>query len=140
MIEIREYKDGDYEALDDCIEPFAGHCDTSDIKEIGVHLTAIKDGIPICTGGVVFMSDTEGEIWFRAAKDFSKTPIAMMRVLKETFSAIVDCCEINRYIARVQDRFPSGQRLVEKLGFNQVGTRDVFGFKYRIYEWVQQDC
>ena len=55
MIEIREYKDGDYEALDDCIEPFAGHCDTSDIKEIGVHLTAIKDGIPICTGGVVFM-------------------------------------------------------------------------------------
>ena len=140
MIEIRMYEDGDYEAIDDCVEPFAGHCDTSEMNEIGVHFTVTEDGKPIGTGGVVYITDDEGEVWLRLSKEFIAKPITMMRIVREGFGLVKECCGLRVVTAKVQEKFSEGKRLVERFGFRSDGKLiSVFGFKYRIYKWVQQD-
>ena len=128
------YKDGDYEAILDKIEPIAGECDFSTIRERGMYLTMTKEGVPIGCGGVIMTSDTEGELWIKISRFMCQKPVTLMRVLKAGLEIIEKSFELDRITARVFEGFDSGSRLVSVLGFNS--TSEIVD-KYRIYEkWL----
>ena len=134
MIEIREYKDGDYEALDDCVEG-VGLGEINEVLPISILATATQDGEPIIVGGLVFADETLA--WVRLSSKASIKHTAV-RIIRESFKIMADACEVDELTAYVRDSFPEGEKMARAIKMNP--TEDFMQdgeFTYRKYTWTQ---
>ena len=137
-IQIRHYKDGDYESIQECVEPFVKSGNFDIIRDCGVYLTITNNDIPVGCGGVIFTEIDEGEMWLRLSPELCRMPVLLMYALDAGYNIIVDSMEIKRLTARVNTNFSKGQRLSERFKFQPTNEVLQIGDQtYRIYEqWL----
>ena len=136
---LRKYQDGDYEAIQDSVEPMTVQGDINLVKDLGVHLTATEGGSVVAVGGIIMTGDDEGEVWLKLSKNNLNKRI-LARILKEGYIILRDSFGLSRLTAKVQEGFCSGIRLATAFGFKPTDeTIDISEYHYRIYEqWLTQ--
>jgi hypothetical protein len=137
-MKLREYRDGDYEAIQDCVEPGVIEGDFSDIKDRGVYLTVTIDDRPVACGGITLISDDEGEIWLKLSKEAMSRSIIMLRIFRAGLKIIRDSFGDIEIKARVLDGFEKGMKMAEHFGFNEDSIEKIADRVYRIYKWQTQ--
>lgn len=134
-ISIRMYEDGDYESITDCVEPMSHLGSFDAIRDRGVYFTATGDGKPIGCGGIVLIDDDEGEIWLRLSKTICKYPVILVRILKSAKEILDKTFGFKRLVAKVQDDFEPGKRVVRFFGFDKTDkTETICDVQYRVYQ------
>jgi hypothetical protein len=122
MIETRPFRDEDYEAIQDAVEPFAGTKDVVGIKDRGVSITA-TDGDVMACGGILYTSDTEGLAWMKISKGCKHNAFTWARTIREVFSLMVKATELNVF-TYVIDGFEEGDRLARAIGLSKTDEKE----------------
>ncbi len=132
---IRMYKDGDYEAIEDCIEPFGKVGYFEDIKDRGVYLTVEDNNKVIGCGGVVMTTDDEGVVWLTLSYDIAEKKLTLIRLLKEGLKIILESFNLKRITAKIQEGYEKGERMARWFGFRPTDeVVKAFTLNYRTYE------
>lgn len=136
MIQLRYYKEGDYESIQ-AVEPELVKGDFSEIIDKGVYFTAVDDDKPIGCGGIIFTGEDSGEVWLTLSESFVKKPVLFIRILEAGYALLKDSLEIKKITAKVNAKFNKGCRLIRHFGFNKVREETINGVQYGIYErWL----
>ena len=114
MIEIRLYEKGDWNKIDDAIEPFMPtHADFDSVAKRGVAVTAMDGDKAMACGGVELTNDKEGTVWVKVSKACAKRPVLWARTIKDTFRLMTESVghiEIYTYVLK---DFCKGEKLAK---------------------------
>lgn len=131
MIELREYKIEDWNAIQDAIEPFclAG----SDLSRTtqGIAITATDGDVAAC-GGIVYQED-EGLAWMKMSRKCKKNAYMWARTIKEAFKLMLDAVDMKVH-TYILDGFCDGERVARAIGMEKTDTtREIDGNVYYKY-------
>lgn len=132
MIEIREYKEGDYESIVQCKEG-VGFMDMKDVLPSSILATLTDNKIPIVVGGITLLDRPTA--WARV-QDGIKLKHTVVRIIKESIRIIAKESGIDEYVSYIKDGFIQGDRLASAIGMKETEEKqEYYGNTYKVYSW-----
>ena len=136
-IRLREFKQGDIEAIEDLVEPFA----TEEILKVteGLSMTMTSDGKPVACGGVAARDEDSAEVWIVASKSLLAGSLAvrfrLLHALMEVFNMVIKTLDYPLLYAAILDGFDRGERLAKLFKFEKMDqTLERDGHTYHYYK------
>lgn len=120
----RLYKDSDWVAITDAVEPFSlllPNDSFSDISQRSVAVTGVEDGKIMACGGITFISDTEGLVWVKVSTKCRKAAYMWARSIRETFFVMLDSIGDIKISTYVLKDFCKGDKLAKMIGLKNTG-------------------
>jgi len=139
MIRLREYRDGDIDAISDAIESTVLDSQCRELYNDGLFVTLEKDGKPVATGGLVIKDENTAEAWAKVdvsigSKSERKALHRLLRAFSEALELISESLGFPVVYACVQDGFKGGERFARALKFERIEESfDKDGKQYNYY-------
>ena len=125
MIQVRPYRDGDLDAINNAIESgvLDSHC--REIENQGLFLTLELNESPFAVGGLVMTDEDTAEAWAKVDMDIMsnsglKLRVELVRAFSDALDMIGECLDFPVIYSVVKDGFIKGDRLARVLGFKQI--------------------
>jgi len=140
MITLRPYKDSDWKAITDAVEPFSPLLPSDsfmDISKRSVAVTGVEDGEIMACGGITFTTNEEGLVWVKVSTKCGQNGYTWARAIREVFTALMDSIAELQVSTYVVDNFCKGDRLAKMIGLKNTGKfQEYKGNKYYKYTAV----
>ncbi len=134
MIELRLYKDSDWSAIKDAVEPFSPLLPNGSFSERSLAVTGIENDKIMACGGITFLNDTEGLIWVKISEKCKHSAYRWARTIRETFTAMTDSIGDITISTYVIEGFCKGDKLARMIGLKNTGKfQEYKGNKYYKY-------
>lgn len=132
---VRMYQKGDFDAIEDCVEPMGRPSSEDVILESSVSMTVEDDGIPVVCGGVVYDTESNGIVWLKLSEKASHKMVKIMRLIDAGFRIITESFGFDTITARVNEKFKVGHKFAMRFGFIPTDeTVKIFSDTYRTYK------
>ena len=129
MIELRKYKNSDWQEIKDAVEPFSPLLPSDSflhIAERSVAITGVEDGEIMACGGITFLSNTEGLVWVKVSKQCRKQAYKWARTIRETFSVMMESIDLLNVSTYVVNGFCKGDRLARMIGLKKTDKTEKY--------------
>ena len=140
MITLRPYKDEDWKAITDAVEPFSPLLpgdSFADIAKRSVAVTGMEDGEIMACGGITFTSNDEGMVWVKVSTKCKRSGYTWARTIKEVFNAMMDSVAELQISTYVLSDFCKGDKLARMIGLKKTSEKEEYkGNKYYKYTAV----
>ena len=130
---IRKYRDSDWKAITDAVEPFSPLIPSDAFKDIAkrsVAVTGVEGGEVMACGGITYISNTEGLVWVKVSEKCKRNAYKWARTIRETFSIMLDSVDVN-VSTYVLEGFCKGDRLARLIGLKR--TKEIEEYNGQIY-------
>jgi hypothetical protein len=130
-MEVREYRQEDYFAIQDAVEPFCTTEGDASLLGNGIAVTAI-DGDAMACGGIAY-TEEGGIVWVKVSMKCKDKAYAWARTIKEIFNLMIESVDVpvSTYVLK---GFCRGDRLARSIGMKKTNEiREVNGNVYYKY-------
>ncbi len=106
MIELRKYKDSDWQEITDAVEPFSPLLPNDTflhISDRSVAITGVEDGKVMACGGITFTSNDTGLVWVKVSEKCKRAAYTWARTIRETFTimmASIEDLKVSTYVVK----------------------------------------
>jgi len=129
MILARKFETKDLSAIDDAIEPFSFPLPSKDFSEFakrGIAVTETENGNVMACGGITYINDKEGMVWFKMSKKCLEHRYRWARSILETFKimmASLGSVKISTYVLR---DFCKGEKVARTIGLQKTDETEEY--------------
>lgn len=104
--------------------------------QVGQAWTAVHDGLPVCCGGLIQITDDAAFCWAVLDEDAGPHMLALTRAIRAHLAA----SPYLRILMAVDSEFAAAHRWAVLLGFRKGGLKPgfLYGRDAWVYEWQQQ--
>jgi len=139
MITLRAYKDSDWKAITDAVEPFTPLLPSdlfADISKRSVAVTGVEGGEIMACGGITFTGNDEGLVWVKVSKKCEGDPYKWARNIREVFNAMMESVSELQVSTYVVANFDKGDKLARMIGLHRTNEteeyKDNMYYKYTV--------
>jgi len=129
MITLRLYKDEDWRAITDAVEPFSPLFPSDSFLHIAdrsIGVTGMEDDKVMACGGITFVNDDEGYVWVKVSRKCLAEGSKWLRVIRDVFGLMTESIDGLKLSSYVLEGFDKGDRLARIVGLKKTDKTEKY--------------
>ena len=122
----REYKESDWSAIDDAVEPFSSSEVMFDKTKHGIAITGVEDGSVMACGGISYLDSDNGTVWLKMSKRCLVEPLKWAREIRIVFGYMIDSVGDIDVSTYVLSDFCRGDRVARFIGLKPTSQSEYY--------------